>query len=165
MKEQIRDIVAQSETTMDASLLVREYLQARVLEVDTNPPPHAVSETSLVRRHVLLNLLHYDKPSLLAGKLHALIHRSHVKGRDMYDLIWYLSDPAWPQPNLLLRASLAQTGMELTSEQVANWRKLLAERIATMEWNRVVADVQPFLERSEEITLLTREYVLRLLQA
>ncbi len=31
MKEQIRDIVAQSETTMDASLLVREYLQARVL--------------------------------------------------------------------------------------------------------------------------------------
>ncbi len=33
----------------------------------------------------------------------------------MYDLIWYLSDPAWPQPNLLLlRASLAQTGMELT---------------------------------------------------
>ena len=32
MKEQIRDIIAQSRTTTDASLLVREYLQARVLE-------------------------------------------------------------------------------------------------------------------------------------
>ena len=115
---------------------------------------------------MLLNLLHYDKPSLLAGKLHALIHRSHVKGRDVYDLIWYLSDPAWPRPNLmLLRASLAQTGMELTSEQAANWRNLIAEQVATMDWKRVVADVQPFLERSEEIALLTRENVLRLLQA
>lgn len=84
----------------------------------------------------------------------------------MYDLIWYLSDPAWPQPNLLLlRTSLAQTGLELSSEQAANERNLIAARVATMEWNRVVADVQPFLERSEEITLLTLENVLRLLQA
>ncbi|TVR29285.1 MAG: hypothetical protein EA404_15265 [Spirochaetaceae bacterium] len=98
------------------------------IELDTNSPSHAATETSLVRRHVLLNLLHYDKPSLLAMKLHALIHRSHVKGRDVYDLIWYLSDPAWPQPNLLLlRASLAQTGMHLSSEQAADWRKLIAE--------------------------------------
>lgn len=134
------------------------------IEVDTNPPRHAFTETSLVRRHVLLNLLHYDKPSLFAGKLHALIHRSHVKGRDVYDLIWYMGDPSWPEPNLrLLQSSLAQTGMELAEEQVSDWRRLVAERIAEMNWDRVVADVQPFLERSGDIALLKREDVLKLL--
>ena len=134
------------------------------IEIDSNPPPYASTETSLIRRHVL-NLLHYNKPSLLAGKLHALIHRSHVKGRDVYDLVWYLSDPSWPEPNLpLLQASLAQTGMELTDRQISAWRDLVADRIAAMEWDRVVADVSPFLERREDLTLLARDNVLGLLQ-
>jgi len=135
------------------------------IEVDTNPPAYAGTETSLVRRHVLLNIQHYDKPSLLAGKLHALIHRPHVKGRDVYDLVWYLSDRTWPEPNLpLLRASLEQTGMGITEKQAADWRTLVAERLAGMEWDRVVEDVRPFLERKEEIELLTRENVLGLLE-
>ena len=134
------------------------------IEIDSNPPPHASTASSLVRRHVLLNLLHYDRPSLLAGKLHALIHRSHVKGRDVYDLAWYLSDPSWPEPNSpLLQAYLAQTGMELTDLQIAGWRDLVSDRIATMEWNRAVADVRPFLERAEDLALLTKENVLGLL--
>jgi len=24
------------------------------------------------------------------------MHRSYVKGRDVYDLVWYLSDRSWP---------------------------------------------------------------------
>ncbi len=135
------------------------------IEIDSNPPAHASTETSLVRRHVLLNLLHYDKSSLLAGKLHAIIHRSHVKGRDVYDLVWYLSDPAWPEPNLeLLQASLAQTRMEMTDRQISAWRSLIADRVAAMEWDRVVADVRPFLERTEDVNMLTRENVLGLLK-
>ena len=135
------------------------------IDIDTNPPQHATRETSLIRRHVLLNLMHYDKSSLLAGKLHALVNRSHVKGRDVYDLVWYLSDRSWPEPNLsLLRASLVQTGMELTDGQVVDWRKLVVERVSAMTWDRVVEDVRPFLERTEDLTLLKREQVLRLLE-
>ena len=63
--------------------------------LDDRPEGRSVDPRS-VRRHVLLNLLHYDKPSLLSGKLHALMHRSYVKGRDVYDLVWYLSDRSWP---------------------------------------------------------------------
>jgi predicted nucleotidyltransferase component of viral defense system len=47
-------------------------------------------------------LQHHDRASLLAGKLHALFQRRYVKGRDLYDLMWYLSDPNWPEPNLTL---------------------------------------------------------------
>lgn len=135
------------------------------VEVDTNPPAGVSTQTSLLRRHVLLNLLHYDRPSLLAGKLHALIHRPYLKGRDLYDLVWYLSDPSWPEPNLpLLRASLAQTGMELSDAEVADWRGLLESRLTGIDWGRAAADAQPFLERSEEISLLSPGHVLPLLR-
>ena len=84
----------------------------------------------------------------------------------MYDLVWYLSDPAWPEPNLpLLQASLAQTGMELTDQQISDWRSLVTDRVAAMEWDRVVADVRPFLERAEDVDMLTRQNVLGLLKA
>ncbi len=128
------------------------------IEVDTNPPSGAVMQTSLVRRHVALNLLHYDKASLLAGKLHALFTRRYTKGRDLFDLIWYLADRSWPAPNCaLLNAALAQTcwkGPVVTAE---NWRGLLNEQLARFNWETAKEDVQPFLERREDAALITRE--------
>ena len=135
------------------------------IEVDTNPPPHAGTDTTIVRRHVLLNLLHYDRSSLFAGKLHALISRPYIKGRDVYDLVWYLSDPSWPDPNMaLLTASLVQTGADSAETDAAAWRRTIADRIAETDWDRVVADVRPFLEQPDDIALLERENVLQLLK-
>jgi hypothetical protein len=51
------------------------------LRLDTNPPAGAHIENSVVRRHVTLNLCHYDKASLLAGKIHAVLSRQWTKGR------------------------------------------------------------------------------------
>jgi hypothetical protein len=80
------------------------------IEVDTRPPAGAGLATSLVRRHVTLHLQHHDRASLLAGKLHAVLERRYTKGRDLFDLLWYLSDPDWPPPNLtLLNNALQQT--------------------------------------------------------
>jgi len=78
-----------------------ETLSIRV-EIDSNPPAGANIVSTVVRRHVLLNLRHHDKASLLAGKLHAFLARRYVKGRDIYDLVWYVSDRSWPEPNLEL---------------------------------------------------------------
>jgi len=70
----------------------QDEILAVKIEVDTNPPKEASLDTTLIRRHVLLNLQHHDKASLLAGKLHAILQRPYPKGRDIYDLTWYLSD-------------------------------------------------------------------------
>ncbi len=135
------------------------------LEVDTNPPAGATLTTSLVRRHVLLNLQHHDRASLLAGKLHAVLQRPHLKGRDLYDLIWYLSDKEWPAPNLeLLNNALKQTdwsGKILTAE---NWRGIVRSKIESISWEQALADVQPFLASQQEIELVKKENLLRLLQ-
>lgn len=135
------------------------------IEVDTNPPAGAVIQTSLVRRHVTLNLLHYDKASLLAGKLHALLTRRYTKGRDLFDLIWYLADRSWPAPNCaLLNAALAQTGWEGPVVTIENWRGLLSERLAKFNWEAARADVLQFLERPEDALLITRENLESLLR-
>lgn len=134
------------------------------LEVDTNPPEGAGLDTTVVRRHVTLQLYHHDQESLLAGKIHAILQRSFTKGRDLYDLLWYLSDPDWPAPNLtLLNNALTQTGWEGPPLTEGSWRDVLRERIQDLAWRNVREDVAPFLERLEERDLLTRANLLRLL--
>lgn len=136
------------------------------IEVDTNPPAGAVTQTSLVRRHVTLNLLHYDKASLLAGKLHALFTRRYTKGRDLFDLIWYLADGSWPAPNCtLLNAALAQTGWKGPVVTAENWRSLLVERFDKFNWEAAHMDVLQFLERPEDAKLITRENFRSLVRA
>lgn len=142
----------------------REESLAVRIEVDTRPPAGAVLETRLVRRHVTLRLCHHDRASLLAGKLHAILQRPHTKGRDLYDLIWYLSDPTWPAPNLaLLNAALRQTHWSGEVLRDNTWRETLIRCLDALAWDRAAADVRPFLEREEDVELLTRENAVRLL--
>ena len=122
------------------------------LEVDTRPPAGAVTETRLVRRHVSLRIHHHDRASLLAGKLHAVLHRPWLKGRDIHDLVWYLSDPAWPAPNLdLLNAARRQTEPTAAALAEDTWRATVAARVAGVEWTAVEADVRPFLESGQDV--------------
>ena len=140
-----------------------ETLSIKV-EIDSNPPAGAKVVSTIVRRHVILNLRHHDKASLLAGKLHAFLARPYVKGRDIYDLVWYLSDRTWPEPNQeLLNNALAQTGWRGPPVTAENWRPLVARQVETLDWKRVVADVEPFLERPADLALLTRENLMALL--
>lgn len=134
----------------------REEVLAVKIEVDTHPPAGAGLDTTLIRRHVTLRLQHHDRASLLAGKLHALLQRPYIKGRDLYDLMWYLSDPDWPAPNLtLLCNALQQTGWDGLIPEEGNWQMILCQRLGKINWKNAVADVRPFLERTTEVELLT----------
>jgi hypothetical protein len=144
---------------------VGEGLTIKV-EVDTNPPAGAGLDVTVVRRHVPLRLQHHDRASLLSGKLHAILQRPYAKGRDLYDLLWYLSDPNWPAPNFtMLNHALAQT--EWTREPVTeeNWRPVVLRRLGELDWRAAVNDVRPFLMDSREIDLLTFDTFTRLLSS
>jgi predicted nucleotidyltransferase component of viral defense system len=144
----------------------REQVLAVKVEVDTQPPAGAGLATTVVRRYVTLQLQHHDRASLLAGKLHAILQRPYLKGRDVYDLLWYLSDPAWPEPNLiLLNNALLQTGWTGGPVTASNWRQWVQRRLQQVAWERVAADVRPFLEPGADAALLTRENVTRVLGA
>lgn len=143
----------------------RNQVFAIKLEVDTNPPAGAELETTLIRRHFTLQFQHHNPASLLSGKLHALLQRPYTKGRDVYDLFWYLSAPQWPQPNFVfLNNALRQSGWNGGSLNAENWRQLLCQRIETLDWQTASKDVAPFLEAREDLKLFNRENLLRLLR-
>jgi len=142
----------------------REETFAVKVEVDTRPPAGAVLATTVVRRHVILQLQHHDRSSLLAGKLHAILQRPYLKGRDVYDLLWYLSDASWPEPNLvLLNNALRQTGWARGDLTQATWRGAVRRRLRGAAWDRVVADVRPLLEPAAGPPALTQDNVMRVL--
>jgi len=143
----------------------RDEMLAVKLEVDTNPPRGAGLATSLVRRHILLRLQHHDQATLLAGKLHAVLQRPYLKGRDLYDLLWYLSAPDWPSPNLtLFNHALTQTGWTGPALDVSTWRTAVAARLQNADWSQAAADVRPFLESAADTDLLTFETIASVLQ-
>lgn len=142
----------------------RDEVLAVKLEVDTNPPAGARLETTVVRRHVILRLHHHDRASLLAGKLHAILQRPYLKGRDLYDLLWYLSAPDWPPPNLvMLDNALRQSGWTGAPLEETTWRAAVATRLKEADWVQAVADVRPFLEPGTDASLLAPETLIQLL--
>ena len=134
------------------------------LEVDTNPPAGAGLATSVVNHFVLLQLQHHDQASLLSGKLHAVLQRPYTKGRDLYDLLWYLSNTAWPPPNLtMLNHALVQTGWTGGELTESNWRGLVRARSRALDWKMIQADVRPFVEPDFDLNLLTLDNLERVL--
>jgi len=136
----------------------RDALFSVKIEVDTRPPSGTRLQTRIVRRYIPLHLQHHDPSSLFAGKIHAILQRTYVKGRDFYDLVWYLSDPEWPEPNFtMLNNALKQSGWKGDNLHSGNWRRVLLERVNNLDIDESGKDVTPFLENIREVRWLTRE--------
>ena len=134
------------------------------LEIDTNPPASAELKTLIVNRHLIFSLRHHDLPSLMAGKIHALISRTYPKGRDWYDLLWYCAQRPAVLPNLkLLQNALDQTQGE-GKFTAAEWSKNICKRLDTLKSETLKDDVLPFLENPGEASMLTTENLKSLLQ-
>jgi len=138
------------------SAMPAEKLAIKV-EIDTRPPQGAHCDRRIVTRYMTFFLQHYDLPSLLAGKLHAAITRKYAKGRDWYDLMWYLSQRPPVVPNLpLLQEALNQT-READRLTATSWKELVRERLSALNLKAIRDDVSPFLERPQDAALLTRD--------
>ena len=129
------------------------------LEIDTRPPEGAETQDRVVNRHFLVAFRHHDLPSLMAGKVHALITRGYPKGRDWYDLLWYVSQSPRIEPNLqLLQSALDQTEGAGT-HRADRWRDLVRVALDRLDLRAIRADVAPFLERSSDVDLLAETHL------
>ena len=134
------------------------------LEIDTNPPAGAILDTTLVRHHVDVNLQHHDPASLLAGKLHAILQRTYVKGRDWYDLYWYLRQPNWASPNLeMLNQALAQSGWDKGVVSENNWKSFVKTQLDSLGWTKVLSDVEEFLIEQQDLVEFKKDAIKDLL--
>jgi hypothetical protein len=127
------------------------------LEIDCRPPAGSQFTTSYLTFPTVTPLTTQTLESSFALKLHALFCRQYVKGRDWFDLIWYVSRRPPVSPNFrLLKNALAQTGPwagEKLAVDAAWVRDALAQTIRKINWNVARQDVQRFLPLSEQAGL------------
>ncbi|MBI5544709.1 MAG: nucleotidyl transferase AbiEii/AbiGii toxin family protein [Deltaproteobacteria bacterium] len=135
------------------------------LEVDTNPPPGATYDMPVLDFPFPSAVRVFDLPSLFAGKIHALLCRSYLKGRDWYDFIWYTARRT-PIRHALLGAALNQQGPwkgQAPTTDDAWCAEQLRAKIEEVDWAQARRDVQRFLKPRElpSLELWTREFFLQ----
>jgi hypothetical protein len=106
----------------------------------------------------------HDMPSLMAGKLHAILARPYTKGRDWYDFLWYAARTTKPS-FALLGSSLHQTGPWAGKTLVVDeaWcHRELSRKIKSLDFLKIREDVRRLLRPVEEASLglWTQEFFL-----
>lgn len=125
------------------------------LEVDTNPPAESSTKLEYLDFPFVSAVTTQDLPSLFAGKVHALLCRPYVKGRDWYDFIWYTSQRTVVDETFL-GAALNQYGpwKEQSVDVDRRWVvEALGTRIASIDWAAAANEVRPFLRANEHPSL------------
>ena len=131
-------------------------------EVDTNPPAFATYEHKYRLLPVPYEIRLYDMPSLFAGKIHAVICRgwqSRIKGRDLYDYIFYLSK-AVAVNQRHLRARLIDSGyisenQECTLEEI---KTMLKNRFDSIDFLQARKDVEPFIRDTSVLDIWSSDF-------
>lgn len=122
------------------------------LEIDVNPPLGSGEATSFLDFPLDYEVRHQDLPSNFALKIHALLCRGFLKGRDWFDFSWYVSRDIAPNL-LLLRNALVQAGPwkgdETIPVDIAWLKAALSDAIARIDWKAAGDDVARFLRPAE----------------
>ena len=132
------------------------------LEIDTDPPGDFKTEARYLFRPAPFSVNIYAMPYLFAGKLHAVLCRSwgkRVKGRDWYDLIWYVGrDQRVDLKHLENR--MKQTGHlegnESLTEQILKQR--LHQRIEATDFDNAQDDVADLLKDPSSLELWSETF-------
>lgn len=150
----LEDIVKQAGIRSNKSIKIK-------IEVDRNPPLGFTTEEKLLLRPFSFYVKCFALPSLFAGKMHALLFRkwkSRIKGRDWYDMEWYIRKGVKLDIyHFLQRAK--NTGdwqtEDITSEQFLT---LLKEKIDAVSFSAIREDVIRFIEDDEKLKLWSPVY-------
>jgi len=131
------------------------------LEVDREPPLGFETEEKLLLRPFSFYVKCLTLPNLFAGKMHALLFRkwgTNVKGRDWYDIEWYIRKGV--PLNLNHFATRAKDSGDWDNDLITEteMRKLLDERIDTVKMDYVISDIRRFIRDVKVLEIWSPKY-------
>ena len=150
----LENIIPQAGIQMPPSLKIK-------LEVDRKPPLGFDTEEKLLLRPFSFYVKCFSLPDLFAGKMHALLFRKwkqRVKGRDWYDLEWYIKKGVpLHLYHLLLRAQDTSNWTEptLSEEQLLG---IVKERIDAVSFGSIREDVRRFIQDDKALEIWSAKY-------
>lgn len=151
--------------TTEISIPKNEMIKIK-FEVDIDPPGYV----SFERRYRLLPSPYevniYDGPSLFAGKLHAVLCRgwkNRVKGRDLYDYIFYLSRGIkYNGKHLkerLIDSGFIKEGSMLSEDDV---KDMLIQRFEGIDYDQAKRDVISFINDPQKLDIWSKDFFVQI---
>lgn len=117
---------------------------------------------------VLGKITCYDAPTLFAGKLCAILYRSwgkRVKGRDYFDLYFYLAKKEKINFNYLNEKALASGKIKPGEEMDLNVLKAkLIEKLQTINYEQAKRDFASFVNDENYISFVDKEALIELIK-
>lgn len=122
-----------------------ENLMIKV-EVNSIEKSYPTELKLLAKDRFSLVIRHYDLPTLMAGKMLACLNRvwvkkgAQIKGRDYYDLLWYMGQGIRPNADRLADAKRPYSVQEAF--------ETLSEKIETIKERDLLTDLIPLFENN-----------------
>ena len=135
-----------------ANAIEQENMLAELMQHYVNPPRGSSFETSYLSFPTTAPITTQTLSSGFGTKVHALLCRRYIKGRDWSDFLWYVARRTVPDLALLGNA-LVQQGpwqgerFEVSSEWLLH---ALRGKIESVDWKLARDDVRRFLPLSEQ---------------
>lgn len=131
------------------------------LEIDINPPEKIEWENKYILEPIPFSIAVVKPSYMFAGKIHAILYRrwkNRVKGRDWYDLVWFISQKI-PVNLKHLQSRIKQSEEFIsgyfTTEEI---RQQLIGTIDTIDIEQAKRDVLPFVKREDSVRVWSAEF-------
>lgn len=153
-------------TIPQLNLSIKPAIKIKI-EVDTDPPLVFETESLLLIKPFSFYVNCFTLPDLFAGKMHAILFRkwkNRVKGRDWYDLEWYIrNDVPLRLAHLYERAKENGDWTEDAFSRAA-LLELLEQRISSLDFEKVKEDIVRFIPDPEQLEIWSQTYFLQLVR-
>jgi predicted nucleotidyltransferase component of viral defense system len=156
----LEDIIKETGVRSNKTLKIK-------IEVDRQPPLNFKTEEKLLLRPFSFYVKCFTKSSLFSGKMHALLFRkweNRVKGRDWYDLEWYVKKGIpLDVKHFLTRAKDTNNWQEdnISTEQII---ELLDMKIKSVSFSSIKEDVVRFIKNDDVLNIWSPEYFKNLIE-
>lgn len=134
------------------------------IEIDIIPPGKPDTEVKYILQPIPYHVRVFTPSSLFAGKMHALLCREwgggRVKGRDVYDYIWYLSkgivlDNIHLYDRMIQTRNIDESDI-LSREFIID---LLFKKFESIDFTQAKRDVIPFISNIGEVELWSADFL------
>jgi len=131
------------------------------IEVDTKPPLGFSTEDKLLVKPFSFYVKCLSIQDLFAGKMHALIFRKwqkNVKGRDWYDLEWYIKKGFQMNLNHFILRALDSNDLKDKNLTKAEFLLMVHQRIEDVDLNMAKSDIIRFVRNPETLEIWSKKY-------
>lgn len=152
-------------TIPQIKLSIKPSIKIKV-EVDTDPPLNFETENQLLIKPFSFYVNCFTLPNLFAGKMHALLFRkwkNRVKGRDWYDMEWYIKKGVELNLHHLSQRAVESgdwKGNLMTKEQLM---ELLYAKVGSVNIKNVKEDVVRFIQNPNDLEIWSQDYFKKLI--